>query len=73
MVALHGLPFVSGSKLWTQVSFTVTIRDTKASPSASKRANNTEEVALLSVWFSTMKFRGTVLAHTFKYPVYRMM
>jgi len=33
-------------KWWTQVSSTVTIRDRKFFPSASKRANNSEEVDL---------------------------
>ena len=33
----------------TQISFAVTIWDRKISPSASKRANNSEERALISV------------------------
>jgi hypothetical protein len=57
------LLFVSGSKWWTQVSSAVTIRYEKASSSASKRANNSEEMAFLSVLRSIVRFRGTHLAH----------
>jgi hypothetical protein len=45
--------FVSGSKQWTKVSYAVKIQD--VSPSASKCANNTEEMALLSVLCSTVR------------------
>ena len=46
--------FVSGSKQWTKVSSAVTIQD-KVCPSASKCANNTEKMALLSVLCCTVR------------------
>lgn len=64
---------VSGSQWWTQVSSDVTVWDMKACPSASKHANNSEEMAFLLVLCSTVRLQGTLLSHTFKYPRSRMM
>jgi len=48
-----GCVFVSHPKLWSRLSSAVTVWDRKVSPSASKLANNSEEIALLSVLCST--------------------
>ena len=74
VVSFHAVPFfVSGSKWWAQVSAAVTIWDKKVSPTASKRANNLEELAILSVLCLTMGIPGTLLVHTFENPVSQMM
>jgi hypothetical protein len=39
------------------------IRDKMASPSSSKRANNSEEMAFLSALCSIVRLRGTRLSH----------
>jgi hypothetical protein len=55
---------VFGSKWWThQVLSAVTIWDRKASLSASKRANSSEEMTFLSVLYSIVRLRGNRLIH----------
>jgi hypothetical protein len=68
MMPLHWLPSVSGSSWWAQVSSPVAIWDKKASPSASKCSNNSEQLAFLCHLCSVVRLRGTHLAHTFEYP-----
>ena len=43
--------FVCGSKWWPQVSSATTVQDKKASPSASKYANNFKGLAFLFIFF----------------------
>jgi hypothetical protein len=50
-------------KVMDQVSPAVTIREKRAPPSASKRTNNSEESAFLSILCSIVRLRVTHLAH----------
>jgi len=53
--------FVSCAKCWTQLSSALTVWDRKVSPSASKPANNSEEMAFLSIMCSTVRLRAAHL------------
>jgi hypothetical protein len=46
----------------------MTIRDKKASLSASERSNNSEQLAFLWLLCSVLRLWGTHLSHNFEYP-----
>jgi hypothetical protein len=64
--------FVSGWKWWIHVSLPVTMVD-KKSPSASRRASNSEHMIFPCFLCSSAMLRGTHEAHTFKYPFWWMI
>jgi hypothetical protein len=59
--------FLSSSKWRPHVSSEVTVRYKKVSPPASKHANDSEEMAFLTVLFSNARLEGAHLEHTFEY------